>query len=382
MQFSLPSLPSCKFFFSFLWSSLQISIVLVLEIVDGWSCINGNAVVFAFSLEVFLVFHDFRWGDFLERGVLIGEWGNGDVWLPNHNLKLKVFRGIRVGLTFQLSYVSIFASSDKIFTVLAEFYSSHTVLMTLECENIATFEQVEHFCETIFRSGDHEVTRRMKIEAGDARVEDSVILDQFTHLQVEDFHSSIFLGYSDDITVEVPGQLISIAFFVLERVNNFARICVKDFQGFVFSAGSDHAIVRWKASTPDPVGVSRVWFDEVAMRQPPHFNWFIIAGGDQPIPWIREVNRSDRILMCYDLLRVAFVHLRLKDIYHFFLAYCRYKVFSAPINFIDFIILFKFQTPSIFLRDRVDGNGAIQWRCCKLILGWTKSKRSDWVLIP
>lgn len=75
--------------------------------------------------------------------------------------------------------------------------------------------------------------RWMEVQAGDASVENPVILDELSHVKIEDFNASVFLGDGDEIAVSMPAQLVAKSLLVLERVNKLARFDVEDFQRFV-----------------------------------------------------------------------------------------------------------------------------------------------------
>lgn len=264
--------------------------------------------------------------------------------------------------------MSILAASDEELPVFAELDGRHAVLVALERVNIASFEQVENFGESVVGAGDQEVARRVEVEAVDAGVEDPVILDQLAHLQVENLHARVLLRHGDDVVVAVPAQLVSEAFLVLKRVDQLARFDVEDFQRFVLGGRCDHLVVGREASAADPVGVTGEGGDEVALGESEHLDGFIFARGYQTIARAGEVNGTNRRLVRDDLLRVAFVHLRFEDVHHLRLSYYCQQALHRPVDIEHLVILLKFQTARILLSNGVNRNGLVERGSGKLIV--------------
>lgn len=80
------------------------------------------------------------------------------------------------------------------------------------------------------------------------------------------------------------------------------------------------------------------------------------------------MNGANVHLMRNDLLRVSFVHLRLEDVDDFVLSDARQEVLAAPVDLVHVVILLEFHATSIFLGDRVNGDGAVDGSCSELIV--------------
>lgn len=141
------------------------------------------------------------------------------------------------------SYVSVLASGQEVISVFTELHSCHGRFVAFQGVNVAALKQVKHLCVTIIAAAEHEMTRRMKVQRVDAGVKDSVILNEFAHLQVVELHARILLSDRDDVVVVMPAQLVAEAFLVFECVDELASLSVEDSQGLVFGARSDHSVV-------------------------------------------------------------------------------------------------------------------------------------------
>lgn len=189
--------------------------------------------------------------------------------------------------------MSVLAAGDEKLAVLAELDRRDAVLMPFQGVDVATFKQVKDLREAVISSRDHVVAGRMEVQTGNASIEDSVILNQLAHLEIEDLDARVFLCDGNEIAVSVPAQLVAVAPLVLECVDEIAGFDVENSQRLVLGARCDHSIVGRETSAADPVGVTCEGADEVAMRQAPHLDRLIVARRDQPISGAGEVNRAD-----------------------------------------------------------------------------------------
>lgn len=172
--------------------------------------------------------------------------------------------------------MTILASSDEKLAVFAELDCRDALIMPLERENIAAFQQVEDLREPVFRSSDEEVARRMKVQRIHGRIVNSVILNQSTRFQVKDLDSAVLLSHRYDVVVAMPAQLVAEAFLVFESVNELASFGIENLHSSIFSTRGNHFVVGRQASASDPVGVPGIGVHEVAVREPEHFDGLVV----------------------------------------------------------------------------------------------------------
>lgn len=140
--------------------------------------------------------------------------------------------------------MTIAASCDKVFAVVAELDSGDSVLMSFQRVNVSSLQQVENLCDSVVSSCDHKISRQMEVAARHTSVEDSIVLNQLAHFEIKNLHSGVLLCHRDQVAVFVPTQLVPEAFFIFERVNLLAGFEVENLQCFVLGTACNHFVIR------------------------------------------------------------------------------------------------------------------------------------------